>query len=156
MRRVRWLTDDQQHAWRGYRRMKGLLELQLAREMQRASGLSEPDYDVLSTLTEDGGPPWRARDLGARLLWSSSRLAHQVRRMEERGLVARTSCDDDARGARIELTELGASTLKAAAPPHVAAVRSNFIDLLSEDELRVLTDITWRVVRHLDVTADPG
>lgn len=129
--------------------MKALLDLQLARQMNRASGLSEADYDVLSTLTEDGGPSWRARELAARLLWSSSRLAHQVRRMEERGLVCRTACDDDGRGALIELTELGASTLKAAAPPHVEAVRSNFIDLLSEEELRILADLAWRVVRRL-------
>src|ERR687886_242755 len=108
--KVRWLSRREDRAWRGYRRMRALLDLQLARDMAQDSGLSEADYDILSTLTEGDGPPWRASDLAARLLWSSSRLAHQVGRMERRGLVVRTSCDDDARGALIDLTKKGTET----------------------------------------------
>src|SRR5438874_10616046 len=132
---VRWLTKREERAWRGYRRMRALLDLQLARDMAQESGLSEPDYDILSTLTEDGGPPWRANELATRLLWSSSRLAHQVGRMERRGLVARTVCDGDKRGALIHLTEKGRATLEGAARPHVTSVRQHFVDLLTQDEL---------------------
>jgi DNA-binding MarR family transcriptional regulator len=151
-RGVRWLSDDEQHAWRSYRRMKGLLDLQLARDMARDSGLSEADYDVLSTLTEDGGRPWRGNELAARLLWSSSRLAHHVGRMERRGLVVRTACDDDRRGALIDLTECGRATLEAAARRHVASVRKHFIDLLSPDEIHELGELASRVVQHLQDT----
>src|SRR5437016_173600 len=119
MRPVRWLTPAEDRAWRGYRRMRTLLDLHIGRDMARDSGLSDADYDILSTLTEPPGPPWRAHELAERLLWSTSRLAHQVGRMERRGLVARESCEDDKRGALIVLTEAGFATLKEAAPLHV-------------------------------------
>src|SRR5262249_48747301 len=87
--------------------MRTLLDLQIARDLHRESGLSEADYDVLSTLSEKPEGCWRARDLAAQLLWSTSRLAHHVGRMEQRGLVARRPCPDDARGALISLTKQG-------------------------------------------------
>ncbi|MEO6885493.1 MAG: hypothetical protein ABI232_04285 [Jatrophihabitantaceae bacterium] len=43
--------------------------------MEQDSDLSEADYDVLSTLSESPEGCWRARNLAARLLWSTSRLA---------------------------------------------------------------------------------
>jgi DNA-binding MarR family transcriptional regulator len=146
---VRWLTPAEDRAWRGYRRLHKLLDLQLSRDMARDSGLSDADYDVLSTLTEGAGPPWRASELAARLLWSSSRLAHQVGRMERRGLVRREPCADDRRGALIDLTDAGWDVLRKAAPAHVASVRAKFIDLLSPAEIAVLGDIAEKVIAEL-------
>jgi DNA-binding MarR family transcriptional regulator len=129
--------------------MRTLLDLQLARDLAADSGLSESDYDVLSTLTENEDARSRASDLAASLMWSTSRLAHHVGRMERRELVARLPCDDDGRGALVALTEHGWDTLRAAAPPHVASVRRHFIDLLSADEIEVLARISAKVVEHL-------
>ena len=103
--------------------MRTLLDLQIARDLGQDSGLSDTDYDVLSILSEGPGEGWRSRDLGARLFWSSSRLAHHIGRMEQRGLVARQPCPGDARGAIITLTPHGRDTLITAAPLHVASVR---------------------------------
>src|SRR4051794_40030025 len=113
MASTRWLGPDQERAWRRYRRMRTLLDLQIARDLKTDSGLSEADYDILSTLSESPDGSWRARDLAARLLWSTSRLAHQVGRMEQRGLVARAGVDDDARGAVVALTKTGRAVLQA-------------------------------------------
>jgi len=128
---TRWLTAPQERAWRRYRRMRTLLDLQIARDLNKDSGLSETDYDVLSTLSEKPDGRWRARDLAAQLLWSTSRLAHHVGRMEQRGLVARQPCPGDARGALFSLTEQGRAALDLAAPLHVASVRRHIIDLLT-------------------------
>lgn len=147
---VTWLTAEQERAWRNYRRMRVLLDLAISRDLRLDSGLSEADYDVLSTLSEAGDGRWRARDLAARLLWSTSRLAHHVGRMEARGLVRRDGVSDDARGATVILTPAGRRTLGAAAPPHVASVRRNLIDLLTPSEIRVLDRIATRVVAELD------
>lgn len=144
-----WLTAPQERAWRRYRRMRTLLDLQIARDLKNDSGLSETDYDVLSTLSEKPEGRWRARDLAAQLLWSTSRLAHHVGRMEHRGLVARQPCADDARGALISLTEQGRATLERAAPPHAASVRRHMIDLLTADEVAALDTITGKVITHL-------
>jgi DNA-binding MarR family transcriptional regulator len=153
---TRWLTAPQERAWRRYRRMRALLDLELARDLHRDSGLSEADYDVLSTLSEQPEGRWRARDLAARLLWSTSRLAHHVGRMEQRGLVARQPCEDDARGALISLTKQGLATLEAAAPPHVASVRRHMIDLLTAEEVAVLDTIAGKVIAHLAAEVHRG
>jgi DNA-binding MarR family transcriptional regulator len=129
--------------------MRTLLDLQITRDLNRDSGLSETDYDVLSTLSEKPEGRWRARDLAAELLWSTSRLAHHVRRMEQRGLVAREPYADDARGALISLTDQGQSTLQKAAPPHVASVRRHMIELLTAEEVAVLDTIAGKVIAHL-------
>jgi DNA-binding MarR family transcriptional regulator len=145
----RWLTARQEQAWRRYRRMRTVLDLQIARDLHQDSGLSETDYDVLSTLSEQPGSEWRARDLAAQLLWSTSRLAHHVGRMEQRGLVARQPSADDARGALVSLTEQGWAVLQQAAPPHVASVRRHFIDLLTPAEVATLNQIAGKIVAHL-------
>jgi DNA-binding MarR family transcriptional regulator len=146
---TRWLSSDEQRAWLGYRRMRALLDLQIARDLETDSGLSEPDYDVLTTLTESPHHRWRAGDLAARLLWSTSRLAHHVGRMEGRGLVSRERAPGDGRGAVIALTEVGWATLRAAAPLHVESVRRHFVDLLTPDEIATLEQIAVRVIANL-------
>jgi DNA-binding MarR family transcriptional regulator len=144
-----WLTARQERAWRRYRRMRTLLDLEIARDLHRDSGLSDTDYDVLSTLSEKPGSSWRARDLAAQLLWSTSRLAHHVGRMEQRGLVAREPSADDARGSLISLTGQGRAVLGQAAPPHVASVRRHLIDLLTDEEVATLDTIAGRVIAQL-------
>ena len=146
---TRWLTAPQERAWRRYRRMRTLLDLQIARDLNKDSGLSETDYDVLSTLSEKPDGRWRARDLAAQLLWSTSRLAHHVGRMEQRGLVARQPCPGDARGALFSLTEQGRAALDQAAPLHVASVRRHIIDLLTPGEIAALDTIAGKVITHL-------
>ena len=137
--------------------MRTLLDLQIMRDLQRDSGLSDADYDVLSTLSEKPEGSWRARDLASRLLWSTSRLAHHVGRMEHRGLVAREPCADDARGALISLNEQGRDTLVQAAPLHVASVRRHLIGLLTAEEVAALDTIAEKVITHLagESPADP-
>jgi DNA-binding MarR family transcriptional regulator len=132
--------------------MRTLLDLEIARDLKRDSGLSEPDYDVLSTLSESPDGSWRAREFAARLLWSTSRLAHQIRRMEQRGLVQRRGTDEDARGAVVSLTDEGWAALRAAAPPHVASVRRNLIDLLTPAEVQALDEIASKVIDNLQGT----
>jgi DNA-binding MarR family transcriptional regulator len=145
----RWLNDAEFRAWIGYRRMRGRLDLRIARDLAEDSGLSEPDYDVLSSLGDADRHRARLSDLAARMLWSKSRLSHHVTRMQQRGLVTREECDSDGRGAFIVLTAAGMATLAAAAPGHVAAVREHFIDLLTEEQVRVLAEVTETVLAHL-------
>lgn len=134
--------------------MRRLLDAQINRELERDSGLSEPDYDVLSNLSEQPDRRMRARELGARLQWSSSRLTHHIGRMERRGLVRREECADDARGAVVALTEAGLASIESAAPAHVASVRRHFIDLLTDDELAALRSISDTVLEHLSPPLD--
>lgn len=146
---TRWLTPDEQRAWRGYRRMRALLDLQLARDLMRESGLSEADYDVLSTLGETTANRMRLTELAAHMLWSKSRLSHHIGRMEQRGLVTREPCDEDGRGSIIALTGAGRQAIEAAAPRHVESVRRHFLDLVDPAEIAALSALTDRVVTSL-------
>ncbi|HEY7596748.1 MAG TPA: MarR family winged helix-turn-helix transcriptional regulator [Actinophytocola sp.] len=149
MTEARWLTSDEDRAWRGYRRMRSLLDLQLARDLMSDSGLSEADYDVLSTLSETDGHRLRLRELAAHLLWSTSRVSHHTARMQQRGLVVREETPGDARGSMVVLTGEGLHTIREAAPAHVASVRRHLIDLLTKKELAALDTLSHRVIERL-------
>lgn len=153
MAEPRWLTDAEMRAWLGYRRMRLLLDAQITRDLADDSGLSAPDYDVLSTVSSAEGHRTRLNALAARMLWSKSRLSRHVSRMEARGLVTKEECAEDARGAVIVLTELGLRTIEAAAPPHVESVRRHVIDLLSAEQIEALSGIAETVLGHL---GEPG
>jgi DNA-binding MarR family transcriptional regulator len=147
--RPRWLSDKEMAAWFGYRRMRLLLDLQLGRELAGQHGLSEPDYDVLSNLSDTGRDGLRLSDLAAYMRWSKSRLSHHITRMQQRGLVERLECEDDGRGSVLVLTDRGRKAIAAAAPDHVDSVRRHFIDLLSNEEIETLAAVTHRVIDHL-------
>ena len=134
---ARWLSDDEQRAWRSYIRLAQLLMRQLDRDLH-PFGLSMHDYEILVELSEAPGRRMRMTELADRTAQSRSRLSHQVSRMETRGLVTREDCAGDKRGTFAVLTARGADTIAAVAPAHVASVRGHFIDQLEPSELSAL------------------
>ncbi|GAB3262660.1 MarR family transcriptional regulator [Alteromonas gracilis] len=141
---TRWLTPSELDDWRQFRRLMTLLPGRLARDLGDV-GLSMPDYEVLSVLTEQPDGTWSLRDFAAKMDWSRSRLAHHGARMEARGLISRDRDPHDARGALYRITEAGRQALEAAAPAHVASVRARFIDHLSAEELGLLGELSRRI-----------
>jgi DNA-binding MarR family transcriptional regulator len=146
---TRWLDETEMRAWLGYRRMFLLLNTAVNRDLANDSGLSEPDYDVLSNLSEAPDNRARLTELAARMLWSQSRLSHHIGRMEGRGLVRREGHETDGRGSVVVLTKAGRTAIEKAAPQHVESVRRHIIDLLSPGQLKALGDIAEVVVDHL-------
>lgn len=129
--------------------------LALATEQQLAEhGLSPADYALLVPLSEAPDGVLRVRDLGLAAAWDRSRLSHQLRRMTTRGLVARFSCETDARGTMVRLEPAGRRAIEAAAPGHVATVRRHFIDLLEPNEVGTLATIFSRLQAQLPVDAE--
>ena len=140
--------------WRSYLRMRRDLDRALERQLTAAAGLSSAEYALLVPLSEAPDDRLRARDLGLYTGWDRSRLSHQIRRMQQRGLVSRHACATDARGTFVQLTDEGLRSVQAAAPGHVEAVRRYLVDLLSPAEVDVLLDITERVSARIN--ADPA
>lgn len=134
---VRWLTDEEKALWRDYLAVQGRLHLAIQRDLKATSSLTEPEFEVLVYLSEAEGP-LRMTALSDALQWERSRLSHQVTRMVRRGLVQRTSCPTDGRGAFVSATEEGMREIGDAAPDHVATVRREFLDRLSEQDKREL------------------
>lgn len=140
--------------WRTWRTMYQRLESTLDRDLARESGLSGADYALLVPLSEAPNQRVRARELRQSAGWDRSRLAHHLRRMEQRGLVAREDCVTDARGTVIRLTDAGRRAIEEAAPGHVEAVRRYFIDLLSAEEIATLKSVADRVIDGLGSDRD--
>ncbi|PSK89402.1 DNA-binding MarR family transcriptional regulator [Murinocardiopsis flavida] len=144
-----WLSTREDRAWRGSLRMHSQLSARLNQDLLQDSGLSASEYEMLVVLSEhpDGRMP--AQRLRSQLLWEKSRLSHLMRRMEQRGLIARESNPADARSAMVCLTPQGRNAITEAAPDHVLRVRQHFIDLMTPEELDIVTAISDRVLAHL-------
>ena len=142
--------------WRAYLQMHRAIERAVERQLSD-EGLSTADYELLVALSEAPDGVLRVRDLGNGVGWDRSRLAHQLRRMEQRGLVRRFDCPTDARGTMVALNGPGRELLEAAAPGHVATVRGSFVDLLDAGEMETLTTIAEKVTAAAEASgADEG
>ena len=128
---ARWLDAREQQAWRAYLDMHALLMARLNREMQVESGISISDFSVLVPLSEHPDGRTRILELARALGWEKSRLSHQLTRMQQRGLIERSNCSEDRRGAFVVLTPTGRATVEEAAPRHVESVRRYLFDELS-------------------------
>lgn len=144
---VRWLNPDEERAWRAFRRMVIAVQTGTGRDLADV-GLSEPDYEVLSTLSERPDHTSTLHEQAAKMGWSRSRLSRHATRMEARGLLQRAPDPADGRGCLLVLTEHGLDTLKSAAPAHVASVRRHFIDRLTSEDLAALEDIARKLEAH--------
>ena len=149
----RWLTEEEQRAWRGLLRMTSQLNARMNRQLQDEYGISLADYDVLVVLSEAPGERLRVFEVADALAWEQSRVSHQLARMQRRGLIAREGCATDARGAFAVLTAAGRAAIERAAPAHVEQVRQLVFDGLSHDQLTALTEVTTCVLDQLAATA---
>lgn len=131
----RWLSDEEQCAWRAFLAATRVVFRELDRELQRDAGMPHTYYVILVALSEAPGRAMRMTDLAAVCDSSPSRLSHAVARLEEAGRVRRTPSPDDRRGALATLTDHGFHVLEAAAPGHVESVRRHVFDRLTADQV---------------------
>jgi DNA-binding MarR family transcriptional regulator len=145
-----WLSKDELAAWMRLVAVLELLPGVLDTQLRRDDGLMHFEYYVLAMLSEAPDRTLQMRDLAARTNATLPRLSHVVRRLEERGLVARTPCPRDRRATNATLTAVGWTTIRAAAPGHAATVREHVIDALTSEQVDQLKDITAAILTRLD------
>ena len=127
---TRWLDAEQQRVWRAYLLGSARLAERLDADL-REFGLDLGEYEILVALSEAPERRVRMSELADAVHQSRSRLTHTVSRMENAGLVDRSSCPTDRRGVWAHLTDEGFRLLEVAAPTHVEAVRRNFVEAMS-------------------------
>jgi DNA-binding MarR family transcriptional regulator len=132
-------------AWRGLLRAHAHLVKALDSELEQAHGLQLTSYEVLLYLDDADDGRMRMCDLASCVLLSRSGLTRLIDRLEREGLVARHSCEQDARGAYARLTEAGHVKLAAVRPTHLAGVRRHFLVHFEEAELDLLGSYWERV-----------
>ena len=145
-------TQHEKELWRSFYIMRRQLELTLERRLQADAGISTADYEILIALFNEPTKQLRAGQIGDLIGWEKSRVSHQITRMEQRELVKRRECGDDARGVWVVLTEEGDRAVLNAERDRREAVRQYFFDVLDDDEKSMLLRISHKV---LDTIAPP-
>lgn len=130
--------------------MRVRLAAQLNRDLARETGLSEADFEILAHLVEQPDATARALSLRCGLEWEKSRLSHQLRRMEQRGLVRREACVEDSRSSVVRITETGRKLAEEARQTHEAAVLRYVCDVLTPEQMEALGEIAEAVLSNLD------
>lgn len=139
-----WLTDVEQHAWRAYLRAGRLLDESLERDLQRY-GVSLPEYEIISLLSEVEGRHLRMSALADIVVQSRSRLTHTAARLEKRDWVQRRPAPNDRRGVELWITDSGLEAVQRLAPIHVASVRRHLIDQLDTAQLAAFGEAMSRI-----------
>jgi DNA-binding MarR family transcriptional regulator len=152
----RWLTADEQRAWRAFLAAAQPLFNELDRQLQHDAGISHADYEILVHLSEAVEGRMRMSELADLALFSRSRLSHAVGRLERTGLVEREECVTDRRGTFAVLTPKGRRAIEAAAPGHVETVRQSLFDRLRPSQVKQLERIASAIAGREASTPPPG
>jgi DNA-binding MarR family transcriptional regulator len=139
---ARWLTSEEQQAWRLFLTATQILFSAVDGQLQRDSAIPHGYYEILVRLSESEDRELRMNQLAEASTSSKSRLSHAVARLEERGWVERLDCKTDRRGQLARLTDAGYAALEAAAPAHARQVRRSLFDRLSGDQVAQLAAIS--------------
>ena len=135
------LSPRELRVWHAFRLMGDDVLGRVGRDIAKATGLSGPEFGVLSRLAAIGQGEMRQQHLASMMGWEKSRLSHQLTRMQERKLIERRS-DDDKRATLIVLTKAGRERLESARPVHADSVRRNLLSRLSTEQIEVLVRIS--------------
>jgi DNA-binding MarR family transcriptional regulator len=149
---TRWLSREELAAWVRLAAVLELLPGRLDQQLRRDADLTNFEYYVIAMLSEAPERTLRMTALAAQTNATLPRLSHVVRRLEDRGLVERYPCPQDARATNARLTAAGWDTVVAAAPGHVATVRELVVDALAPEQVDQLTAITDALLQRLDPT----
>lgn len=144
------LSEQERTLWGLFFLARRQLDLTLERRLQADSGISTADFEILVTLADQPEHRLRAGQIADLIGWEKSRVSHQISRMEQRGLVRRHECGDDARGVWVVIEPDGSRALLGSLRERGAALRQHFFDLLDEHELEVLGEISRKVLDSIN------
>lgn len=115
-------------------------------ELAEAEQLPLAQYDVLLTLLEAPGHRLRMHEIAEAVVLSRSGLTRRIDRLETQGLLVRERSTADRRGAYAVLTPRGEQALRRAWPIYARGIQQHFASLLSETEVKTLTEVLERVL----------
>ena len=123
------LSADETRIWHAWKTATESVRAYVAEQLDTATGLSDPDFGILTRLEDLGDGQLRQNELASSMNWHRSRLSHQLTRMEQRGLVLRSEV---AGGVLVSITILGSERVAAARPVHADAVRASLLSKVPE------------------------
>ena len=157
-------ADPRLEAWRAFVQAHARLFRRLDEDLRSEHGISLAEYDALLQIAQAPDRHLRMSRLASRVLLSKSGVTRLVDRLVADGLVERTQCSSDARGAEAAITTEGLARLRAAAPTHLRGVDTYFVSAVAPSDLVVLERSMDAISRRtgeagtpdLDAACDPA
>ncbi len=146
MAEPRWLSDEQQQAWRLLVEVLVRVPAALETQLQRDSAITHMGYVVLATLSERDDRRLAMSKLAKKVCASLSRLSHVVARLEAQGWVRRERDPEDGRVQIAVLTDLGYEKVVESAPGHAEAVQQLIFYRLTPTQVRQLAKVCDRLL----------
>lgn len=132
------------------------LRAQLGRRLEDECGLSLQWFDLLIRLARSPHHRLRMAELAAQTVLTPSGLTRAVDRLEEVGLIQRTACPSDRRGAFAVLTDEGLRRVRSAVPIHLVHLEEHLTGVLSESERAQLKELLRKIRDHVNPDARPS
>jgi len=144
------VADARMASWRTFLQAHARLTRRLDEELRAAHGLSLGEYDALVQLAAAPSRRLRMSVLADRVLLSRSGITRLVDRLVADGMVERSTCVTDARGAEAALTRAGLDRLRGASATHLDGVRRYFLEAVDGGDQRAIERGLGRVIEGLD------
>ena len=146
------LSPFELRTWETLHTVTEQLKREVGRDLWADAELSDTEFTVLAhlRLSPDGVRPGAcAQAIG----WDSSRLSHQLRRLEKRGLVERRADPHDGRAAVLVMTDEGREVYRKAIGPHLRAAQKWFAAALTPAQLEGLAEGLQALQAHIDTVS---
>ena len=134
------LSPQELRVWHAFKLMGEDVMERVGRDIAQATGLSGPDFGVLSRLAGHGNGEMRQQTLAESMGWDKSRLSHHLTRMQTKQLIVRHEADK--RVVLVAITKQGRSKLDAARPVHAESVRRNLLSRLSAQQIETIVRVS--------------
>ena len=158
--RPRRLTahDSRLGPWRAFLTAHALVSRRLDDDLRAEHEMTLAEYGALLQLAESPERRLRMNQIADSVFLSRSGVTRLIDRLEADGLVERSHCSTDGRGAEAVLTELGVSRLRQASRTHLRGIEAYFLDTVEPVDLEVIERSCAAIGRRArtDDRAAPG
>jgi DNA-binding MarR family transcriptional regulator len=150
--------DPRLEPWRAFLLAHARVFRRLDEELRAEHDLTIGEYDALLTIAQAPERRIRMRQLADEVILSKSGVTRLIDRLVDDGLVERSACLADARGAEAVLTDRGLARLRAASTTHLRGIDEHFLAILDPADLAVVERTMSSVARQAGGSPafDPG
>jgi DNA-binding MarR family transcriptional regulator len=152
--------DPRLAPWRAFLEAHARVTRRLDEELRAEHDLSLAEYETLLAIAWAPERRIRMRSLADSILLSKSGVTRLIDRLVADGLVERSACLSDARGAEAVLTEAGLDRLRTASRTHLRGIDEHFLEVVDQDDLvaieRSMRQVAARAAGAGDAPWIPG
>lgn len=146
--------DPRLAPWRAFLLAHARVSRRLDEELRAEHDLSFGEYDALLTIAQAPARRIRMRQLADEVILSKSGVTRLIDRLVSDGLVERSACLADARGAEAVLTARGLTRLREASRTHLRGVNQHFLAVLDRADLDVMERTMLSLARQASAGPD--